>query len=61
MTFSRPIGKVKGVVLWLVLISMGLLVACDTPEGGSSIPWNRPESWEHQGPMGGFGPAGMGS
>ncbi len=60
MTFSRPIGKVKGVVLWLVLISMGFLVACDTPEGGSSIPWNRPESWEHQTPMG-IGPGGMGS
>jgi hypothetical protein len=59
MIFPRPISSWKGVVLWLVLISMGWLIACDTPEGGSSIPWNRPQSWEHTSPMGGFGP-GMG-
>lgn len=27
---------------------MALLVGCATPEGGSSIPWARPESWENQ-------------
>lgn len=61
MTFSRLIGSWKGVALWLVVIGAGLLVACDTPEGGSSIPWNRPESWEHQSPMGGMGPGMSGS
>jgi len=36
-----------------------LLPACASSEksndpGVSSIPWNRPENWESQGPMGGM-------
>jgi hypothetical protein len=36
----------------MILLFMGLiyilivLPGCSTPEGGSSIPWGRPESWE---------------
>ena len=26
------------------------------PDRVSSIPWNRPERWEGQGPLGGFAP-----
>ncbi|MDD5556922.1 MAG: hypothetical protein PHN82_06705 [bacterium] len=25
-----------------------ILCGCSTPEGGSSIPWARPEPWENQ-------------
>lgn len=28
----------------------------DDPDQVSTIPWNRPESWEGQGPMGGMMP-----
>lgn len=31
------------VALWLTF------TGCETPEGGSSIPWNRPQPWERQG------------
>lgn len=24
------------------------LTGCDTPEGGSSLPWSQPQSWENQ-------------
>jgi hypothetical protein len=32
-----------GVLLlcWLIIA-----IGCDTPRGGSSIPWNKPASWE---------------
>ena len=30
------------------------------PNRVSSIPWNRPERWEGQGPLGGFTPQGGG-
>lgn len=30
------------------------------PNRVSNIPWNRPEKWEGQGPMGGFSPQGGG-
>jgi hypothetical protein len=37
------------------------LVGCATDESAdpnrvSTIPWNRPEKWEGQGPLGGFAP-----
>ena len=35
----------------LILLS---LAGCEAPEGGSSIPWNRPQQWERQG-IGGIG------
>lgn len=31
------------------------------PNRVSNIPWNRPEKWEGQGPMGGFTPQGGGA
>jgi hypothetical protein len=37
--------------LLLILLLLGAAVfagGCATPEGGSSIPWARPESWENQ-------------
>lgn len=35
--------------LFLLFIVMGLVLVagCSTPEGGSSLPWSQPESWEH--------------
>lgn len=36
---------------WAVLFAaaaMVFLAGCSTPEGGSSIPWARPEPWENQ-------------
>jgi hypothetical protein len=38
--------------LAFLLLCLAAGVSCSTPEGGSSIPWNRPQSWEHQMPMG---------
>ena len=40
--------KVSAIILLtavLTMIAFGLS-GCSTPEGGSSIPWGRPESWE---------------
>jgi len=51
MTFPRAQSGVLMLALWVVA-SAGLLVGCGTPEGGTSIPWNRPQTWEHQMPMG---------
>jgi hypothetical protein len=46
----------------LVLVgSCVLLAGCATTnqdEDVSTIPWNRPQSWEGQGAMGGFKPPG---
>lgn len=39
-------------ILFGAVAGAGLFVGCGTPEGGTSIPWNRPQSWEHQMPMG---------
>ncbi len=36
-------------LLALALVSWLTVTGCETPEGGSSIPWNRPQPWEHQG------------
>ena len=34
-------------VLFLVLFVF-FLSGCETPEGGSSLPWSKPEPWEGQ-------------
>ena len=51
--------------LSLLLGTLAVLPGCasDEPEDPnqvSSIPWNRPEKWEGQGPMGAFTPQGTG-
>ena len=50
-------------LLALLLLSSGaaLLQGCagtesENPDRVSTIPWNRPEKWEGQGPLGGFSP-----
>lgn len=52
MISSRPQSGALALILFWVVVSAGLLAACGTPEGGTSIPWNRPQTWEHQMPMG---------
>jgi hypothetical protein len=52
--------------LALLLGSLFFLEGCASdqpsdPNKVSSIPWNRPEKWEGQGPMGSFAPQGGGS
>ena len=46
----------------LLMILAGLLAGCQTPQEGelSSIPWNRPQSWEGTGALGGMQPGGAG-
>lgn len=51
---------------WLFLLALAAVAAlgngCTTPENQtSSIPWNRPQSWEGQGGMGGLRPPGGGN
>ncbi len=45
-----------------VLLALAALLAsgCATPQEGdvSTIPWNRPQSWEGTGALGGFTPPG---
>ncbi|MEI6632372.1 MAG: hypothetical protein WCP22_00990 [Chlamydiota bacterium] len=36
-----------GAVLGIAVL-MAFLAGCSTPEGGSSIPWAKPEPWENQ-------------
>ena len=31
-----------------LLIILFAISGCETPEGGSSLPWSQPESWEGQ-------------
>lgn len=39
----------KKVLFAVVLLMYSFLIyGCETPEGGSSLPWSRPESWETQ-------------
>lgn len=33
--------------LFFIAISLMLVAGCAAPEGGSSLPWSQPESWEH--------------
>ncbi len=52
----------KSIVALILLIAAVLLTAgCQTdkaedPNRVTTLPWNRPESWEGQGPMGAFAP-----
>ena len=48
------------VLLPLLAAAAILTSGCATPKEGdvSSIPWNRPQSWEGQGALGGFAPPG---
>lgn len=50
---TRALGLLFAAVVFI------LLPACSSPEEQdpnrvSTIPWNRPEKWEGQGPMGGM-------
>ena len=36
------------------VVLLSLTGCSEAPEGGSSIPWNRPQQWERQG-IGGIG------
>lgn len=50
----------KQIVVVLSAIAMGLaLSGCMSPQEESSIPWNTPQSWENQGPLGGLMNEGM--
>lgn len=40
----------------LVLLSSCAETQPQDPNRVSTIPWNRPEKWEGQGPLGGFSP-----
>lgn len=43
--------------IWVVLAALAvtaLFSGCTTPQQESDIPWNTPQSWEGQGPMGGM-------
>jgi hypothetical protein len=44
--------------LLLLASSLFAFAGCSTPDPDrvSSIPWNRPEKWEGQGPLGGMTP-----
>ena len=47
---------------FLLLLAGGFLAGCATTKEGdgvSTIPWNRPQSWEGQGALGGFHPPGQ--
>jgi hypothetical protein len=51
---------IRSVALFFLLALAALLPSCASSDksndgsGVSSIPWNRPENWESQGPMGGM-------
>jgi len=44
-----------------ILCAVGCASTEDQNPNQSSIPWNRPQSWEGQGMMGGFNPGAQGS
>ena len=46
MALTRYLWR-AGAVLCIAALA-ALLAGCATPEGGSSIPWARPEPWENQ-------------
>ena len=51
--------RIFGIVL--AVAAMAVMTACAgdkpaDPNNVSTIPWNRPEQWEGQGPMGGMMP-----
>ena len=39
-------------LLWAGLVVLISLTACKAPEGDTSLPWNKPQSWESQMPTG---------
>ncbi len=47
-------GRFFLLILFTLSLALGL-AGCTTPDQASTIPWNRPESWEGQGgAMGGM-------
>lgn len=44
--------SVRLICLLIASALLGLLAGCGTPEGGTSLPWNRPATWEKSMPMG---------
>ena len=51
----------RPLTLLLLTVMLVLLPSCAEdkpadPNRVSTIPWNRPEKWEGQGPLGGFSP-----
>ena len=39
----------KWILFILFVVTTGILLGltgCETPKGGSSVPWNQPEPWE---------------
>ena len=49
----KKIIQLMAIISFLMTICMFL--GCETPQGGSSVPWNQPEPWEGQ-VMKGFQP-----
>jgi uncharacterized lipoprotein YmbA len=46
---------------WIFLAAVLALAGCSStrnPDDVSTIPWNRPQSWEGTGALGGFRPPG---
>ncbi len=37
---------VRVTLIFMVVLSCFVIQGCSTPEGGSSLPWSQPESWE---------------
>ena len=63
--FTKPFGLSQKMVRVLTLLALAIMLvvlpscADDKPKDPnrvSTIPWNRPEKWEGQGPLGGFSP-----
>lgn len=54
--------KTSRIFMLLLLMGAALATGCATPNENevSTIPWNRPESWEGMGALGGFGGMGRG-
>jgi len=55
---SIPFMSLFRYIVCLVLVSSGLVGCASTPKSESdsvsTIPWNRPASWEGRGPLGGM-------
>ena len=52
----------RWVMLLIIVVGSALATGCATTNENdvSTIPWNRPQSWEGQGALGGFHPPGQG-
>ncbi|MFC1467647.1 hypothetical protein ACFLQY_03010 [Verrucomicrobiota bacterium] len=45
----------KQILAVLIVVGVAAIMSgCTTPQQESDIPWNTPQSWEGQGPMGGM-------